>query len=102
MLVKKKKKSCLGKVCHKLKNSSFEGFFFSGVCGRNQEKPVVWEEPREWWMGDAAQGEWVELRVRAWIQIGRATFKCKYPLLAVTWGGSGGHELGCHFTAKRF
>ena len=47
MLVKKKKKSCLGKVCHKLKNSSFEGFFFfflecvggtkrSQWCGRNQ------------------------------------------------------------------
>ena len=39
MLVKKKKKSCLGKVCHKLKNSSFEGFFFFFWS--------VWEEPRE-------------------------------------------------------
>ena len=28
MLVKKKNKSCLGKVCHKLKRSSFEEFFF--------------------------------------------------------------------------
>lgn len=32
MLVKKKNKSCLGKVCLKLKSSSFEGFFFFFLC----------------------------------------------------------------------
>ena len=36
MLVKKKNKSCLGKVCHKLKSASFEEFFFLCLeCGRN-------------------------------------------------------------------
>lgn len=54
MLVKKEKKSCLGKPCRKLKNSAFEGFFFLfAVCGSNQGK------------AEAGCGEWVELRDRA-------------------------------------
>ena len=86
MLVKKKNKSCLGKVCHKLKSSSFEEFFFLCLeCVGGTKGTMV---------GCGAQEEWV--------QTGRATFKRKHPSPALIWGGSGGHELGCHFSAIRF
>lgn len=91
MLVKKEKKSCLGKPCRKHKNSAFEGFFFLfAVCGSNQGK------------AEAGCGKWVELRDRARGQTGRARLECKHPSPDLIWGGIVGHGLGCHFSAIRF